>query len=248
MKTGSNQSPFAVLGQAGVHQLQLQFFIGNFGDLVFNRSGGSDQDAGLACFLTRKIDAIQPGGLIGFGRSGPGSRCCFGCGRFFCSSFGCFLLRGGGRFGCFLRCRFQRLAHIDQQAVVHRRCRVFGQIGFFGFHNDADLVRMTEMANPGYPVRFNNDTLLPLIRAFKTVQVIHDSGRCFFDSKGFVVFDGPIGFNIDGDTFFQRCGTDRSYPGGRGSHLFFRFRLFSDFFRWWLRCGCFCGQFAAFGK
>ena len=72
---------------------------------------------------------------------------------------------------------------------------------------------MTEVADLGNTIRFYDNALLSFIRTFKPVQIINDSGRCFCDGKSFVVFDGPVGFNIDGDTFFQWSGTDRSYPG-----------------------------------
>ncbi len=107
---------------------------------------------------------------------------------------------------------------------------------------------MPKMADPGYKAGFYTNPLLALIRAFETVKVVDDAGRCFFDRKGFIVFDGTVGFNIDDNTFLQRGGADGGYAGGRRRRFFFSFGRCVHLFRRGLLAGGFLRQFSGFGK
>ena len=64
---------------------------------------------------------------------------------------------------------------------------------------------MAVVANPADPVGLYSYSLLVLIRTFEAVKVINNAGRVTANSERFVVFNRPVGLDIDDYIFFQRC-------------------------------------------
>ncbi len=80
-------------------------------------------------------------------------------------------------------------------------------------------MRMTEIADSLYPFGLYDNFLLFMIRAFNIVKVEDDS-VWITQAKGFVLFNGPIGFNINGNRVFKDlCGHCSQNGCGRYAFL-----------------------------
>ena len=62
---------------------------------------------------------------------------------------------------------------------------------------------MTVVADPADPVGLHRNSLFVLVGAFEAVEVINYAGWVAGDGERFIVFNRPVGLDIDDDIFFS---------------------------------------------